>query len=155
MQESPGDLENPLVSRPVGPDGLACSCGQRGTSFPQGSSYTRSPQLWCGPVIKGRSSSSRLVPSPTSDRSDLGAFFQNTCYPLWFSLGGDDPSLGVDALGHQWPNMRLYAFPPVPLLQHVLSRIMDEGRELLLVAPHWPKRPWAADLNRRSMQPSL
>ena len=28
MQESPGDLENPLVSRHVGHDGLACSCGQ-------------------------------------------------------------------------------------------------------------------------------
>src|SRR4029434_208590 len=65
---------------------------------------------------------------------DLFANRQNTCCPLWFSLGGDDPSLGVDALGHQLPNMRLYAFPPVPLLQHVLSRIMDEGRELLLVA---------------------
>ena len=60
----------------------------------------------------------------------------------------------MDALAHQWPDMRLYAFPPIPLLQHVLSRIMEEGRELLLVAPHWPNRPWVADLNRMSVQPS-
>src|SRR4029434_8339071 len=50
--------------------------GSEARPFPQGSSYTRSPQLWCGPVIEGKSSSSRLVSSPTSDRTDLGAFFQ-------------------------------------------------------------------------------
>src|SRR4029434_3858253 len=44
--------------------------GSEARPFPQDSSYTRSPQLRCGPVIEGRSSSSRLVPSPTSDRSD-------------------------------------------------------------------------------------
>ena len=31
---------------------------------------------------------------------DLFANRQNTCCPLWFSLGGDDPPLGIDALGH-------------------------------------------------------
>src|SRR4029434_618424 len=48
---------------------------------------------------------------------------ENTCCPLWFSLGGDDPPLSIDALGHQWPNLLLYAFPPIPLLQQVLSRV--------------------------------
>src|SRR4029434_2381451 len=70
MQKSPGDLEDPLVSRRVGHYGLACSCA------------TRSPQLRCGPVIEGRSQSSRLVSSPTSDRSDLGAFFQGAGGPV-------------------------------------------------------------------------
>ena len=84
---------------------------------------------------------------------DLFANRQNTCCPLWFSLGGDNPPLGVDALSHQWPSLRLYAFPPVPLLQQVLCRIADEGRELLLVAPHWPSQPWLADLINMSVQP--
>src|SRR4029434_7283357 len=60
---------------------------------------------------------------------DLFANRQNTCCPLWFSLGGDDPPLGIDALA-------LYAFTPIPLLQQVLCRIADEGRELILIAPH-------------------
>ena len=74
---------------------------------------------------------------------DLFANRQNTCCPLWFSLGGDNPPLGMDALSHQWPSLHLYAFPPVPLLQQVLCRIVDEGRELLLVAPTGPvSRGW-------------
>ena len=83
---------------------------------------------------------------------DLFANRQNTCCPLWFSLGGDNPPLGIDALGHQWPDLRLYTFPPIPLLQQVLCRVADEGRELILIAPHWPNQPWAADLFNMSVQ---
>ena len=53
----------------------------------------------------------------------------------------------------QWQSLRLYAFPPVPLLQQVLCNIADEGRELLLVAPHWPSQLWLADLINMSVQP--
>src|SRR4029434_1326727 len=129
--------------------------------FPQGSSYSRSLQLRCGPVIEGRPSSSRLVFTPSGDTADLDAFRaqvdmfanrQNTCCPLWFSLRGDNLPLGIDALGHQWPDLRLYAFPPIPLLQQVLCRVADEGRELILIAPHWPNQPWAADLVNMSVQ---
>src|SRR4029434_5330246 len=56
--------------------------GNESRPFPQGSSYSRSPQLRCGPVIEGRPSSSRLVSTPTSDRSDLGAFFQGAGGPV-------------------------------------------------------------------------
>src|SRR4029434_11140293 len=56
--------------------------GSEARPFPQGSSYTRSPQLRCGPVMEGRSSSSRLVSSPTGDRTDLGAFFQGAGGPV-------------------------------------------------------------------------
>ena len=84
---------------------------------------------------------------------DLFANRQNTCCPLWFSLGGDNPPLGVDALSHQWPSLGLYAFPPVPLLQQMLGRIADEGRELLLIAHHRPSQPWVADLISMSVQP--
>ena len=79
---------------------------------------------------------------------DLFANRQNT----WFSLGGDNPPLGIDALGHQWPDLRLYAFPPILLLQQVLCRVADEGRELILIAPHWPNQPWVADLVNMSVQ---
>ena len=70
----------------------------------------------------------------------------NTHCPLWFSLGGDNPPLGVDALAHPWPKGRLYAFPPVALLPHILTRVREEHTSLLLVAPMWPNQPWFADL---------
>ncbi|XP_041961423.1 uncharacterized protein LOC121719692 [Alosa sapidissima] len=79
---------------------------------------------------------------------DLFASRQNTQCPLWFSLGGDSPPLGVDALAHPWPVGRLYAFPPVALLPHVLARVREEHQSLTLVAPRWPKQPWFADLCR-------
>ncbi|KAI3374147.1 hypothetical protein L3Q82_006008 [Scortum barcoo] len=49
---------------------------------------------------------------------DLFAARGNTHCALWFSLSSrDDPPLGVDAFAHRpWPMMRLYAFPPVPLI---------------------------------------
>src|SRR4029434_1228878 len=45
---------------------------------------------------------------------DLFANRQTTCCPLWCSLGGDTPPLGIDALGHQWPDLRLYDFVTHP-----------------------------------------
>src|SRR4029434_8084591 len=134
------------VTTPLGD--TTAPVGSEARPFPQGSSYTRSPQLRCEPVIEGRSSSSRLVSSPTSDRTDLGAFFQGAggrvrkqakhLLPALVLTRGRQPptTVGIDALGHQWPALRLYAFPPIPLLQQVLRRVADEGRELILIAPH-------------------
>src|SRR4029434_3790080 len=91
---------------------LACSCGQRGTSFRQGSSYTRSPQLRCGPVIEERSSSSRLVSTPTSDRPHLGAFFQGAGGLIRKQAEHLLPAL-VLARGRQPPTGHRRAGPPV------------------------------------------
>src|SRR4029434_11268462 len=136
--------------------------GSEARPVPQGSSYTRSPQLRCGAVIEGRSSSSRLVPSPTSDRSDLGAFFQGAGGPVRKQAEHLLPAL-VLARGRRSPTRHRRAgppvassspicFPPIPLLQQVLCRMGDEGRELILIAPHWPTQPWVADLVNMSVQ---
>lgn len=42
------------------------------------------------------------------------------------------------ALGHQ--------DPPLPLIPHIIRKILAEQAEVLLVAPMWPRRPWYADL---------
>ena len=69
---------------------------------------------------------------------------QNANRLLWFASGGsDNPPLGVDTLAHPWPDMRLYGFPPVPLIPHVLSRIMEQRRELLLVAESGQNLRWS------------
>src|SRR4029434_872011 len=83
--------------------------GSEARPVPHGSSYTRSPQLWCGPLIEGRSSSSRLVPSPTSD---LGAFFQGAGGPVREQAEHLLPAL-VFARGRRSPTRHRRAGPPV------------------------------------------
>ncbi len=53
---------------------------------------------------------------------DLFVSQESTQCPLWFSLS-HPTSLGIDALVHPWPDMKLYAFPPVKLIPAVLRRV--------------------------------
>lgn len=50
-----------------------------------------------------------------------------------------------DTLLHPWPSDLLYAFPPMPLIPRVIRRSLEEGAEVLLVAPHWPQHLWFTD----------
>lgn len=79
---------------------------------------------------------------------DLFASSETTNCPLWFSLADRSSPLGQDALAHDWPNVLLYAFPPLPLVSHTLHRVFKEGHRLLLVAPFWPGRTWFPLLRR-------
>ncbi|XP_074544637.1 uncharacterized protein LOC141804210 [Halichoeres trimaculatus] len=73
---------------------------------------------------------------------DLFASEASTHCPLWFSLAETTSPLGQDALAHPWPDGLLYAFPPMPLIRHVLQRVLQEGHRVLLIAPFWPGRSW-------------
>ncbi len=53
-----------------------------------------------------------------------------------------------DALAHDWPNLLLYAFPPIALLPQVVRRIRDQGHKVLLVAPLWRNQPWLSELTQ-------
>lgn len=55
---------------------------------------------------------------------------QSHC-PLFFSTGRDDPSLGIDAMAHRWPQGLLYA-SPFTLLQPLLHRVQVEEVSLIL-----------------------
>ncbi len=68
---------------------------------------------------------------------DLFVSQESSQCPLWFSLSSPAP-LGIDAFAHPWPNLRLYAFPPVKLIPAVLCRVKESVVHLLLVAPFWP-----------------
>ncbi len=76
---------------------------------------------------------------------DLFATRQTSHCPLWYSLTHPAP-LGLDAMVHTWPRLRLYAFPPIALLPGVLERVRRDGVRLLLVAPFWLGRVWFSDL---------
>ncbi|XP_062409095.1 uncharacterized protein LOC134100063 [Sardina pilchardus] len=77
---------------------------------------------------------------------DLFASKENTHCELFFSILDWDAPLGTDALAHTWPNVLLYAFPPVHLVPNVLARVRDGGLTLILVAPWWTNRPWLAEI---------
>lgn len=77
---------------------------------------------------------------------DLYASWENTHCPLFFSLSEADAPLGVDALSHPWPNVLLYAFPPLSLISPTLTRVREQGLSLILVAPWWPSKPWIAEI---------
>lgn len=77
---------------------------------------------------------------------DLFASRENAHCPLFFSLTDDSAPLGVDALAHQWPNVLLYAFPPISLIIPTLSRVREKGLSMILIAPRWPSRQWIAEI---------
>lgn len=79
---------------------------------------------------------------------DLFASRATTHCPQWFSLLELDSPLGQDALAHPWPDLLLYAFPPLPLLLMTLHRIEQSNHKVLLVAPFWPGRIWFPMIHR-------
>lgn len=53
-----------------------------------------------------------------------------------------------DALAHDWPNLLLYAFPPIALIPQVIRRVREQGHKVLLVALLWRNQHWVAELYR-------
>ncbi len=76
---------------------------------------------------------------------DLFASQESSQCPLWFSLSFPT-TLGIDAFAHPWPNVNLYAFPPIKLIPAVLCRVKVSGARLLLIAPFWPSQTWFSEL---------
>ena len=65
----------------------------------------------------------------------------------------DPTAWAVDALSISWENLDVYAFPPVALLNQVVSKVMDQGcRRMVLIAPDWPNMAWFWDLVTLSVQ---
>ncbi len=76
---------------------------------------------------------------------NLFATQESSQCPLWFSLSSPAP-LSIEAFAHPWPNVRLYAFPPVKLNPAVLCRVKKSGVRLLLIALFWPFQTWFSEL---------
>ena len=74
------------------------------------------------------------------------ALRENAHCQLYFSLTEENALLGVDALAQPWPNVLLYAFPPLSLISPTLTRVRDQGLSLILIAPRWPSKHWIAEI---------
>ncbi|KAL0191693.1 hypothetical protein M9458_014391, partial [Cirrhinus mrigala] len=66
---------------------------------------------------------------------DLFTSRENAHCPMFFSLRDDDAPLSMDALAHPWPNVLLYAFPPLCLISPTLAWVKEQSRTLILIAP--------------------
>ena len=71
--------------------------------------------------------------------------------PKFVSQVPDQTAWVVDALRLFWEDLDSYAFPPVSLLNKVVSKVMDQGCHRT-IAPGWPNMPWFWDLVGRSVQ---
>ena len=75
---------------------------------------------------------------------DLFASAQTFQLPKYFSRVQDPQAWAIDAMSFPWPGLRLFAFPPFSLLPRVLQKVAQDEADLLLIAPHWPQRPWVS-----------
>lgn len=85
---------------------------------------------------------------------DLFASHQNAHLPrfTWYSTQRAE---GTNALHCDWPPGLLYTFPPLPLISWVICKIISEGAEVILIAPHWLWKPLFLDLITLSLGESL
>ena len=84
---------------------------------------------------------------------DLFATKFNRKLPRFVSPVPDLLAWKVDALSVPWQDLDAYVFPPVALLGKVVSKLMDQGfNRVILIAPGWPNMPWFWDLVSMSVQ---
>lgn len=73
---------------------------------------------------------------------DLFATRQNRQVSSFWSLDPQEGPWAVDALTIRWEWDLAYAFPRLPLIPRVLSKIREDRAKVILIAPFWPKRAW-------------
>ncbi len=73
---------------------------------------------------------------------DLFATKLNHRLPLYMSPLPDPKALAVNALAASWNGLDAYAFPPTPLIQATLNKVVTSKVRLCLIAPCWPNQAW-------------
>ncbi|ETE72882.1 Zinc finger protein, partial [Ophiophagus hannah] len=76
---------------------------------------------------------------------DLFVTPQNTQVNRYFTRFPCQGAEGTNSLRSICARGLLYTFPPLPIIPTVIRKILEEWAELILLAPHWPRRPWFAD----------
>ena len=75
--------------------------------------------------------------------STLDTFASKETTPLkkYMSWMAYSNAVGRDAMLCKW-DAKTYLFPPVPLIQRTLNKIVEEEIEAILICPHWPSSLW-------------
>ena len=77
---------------------------------------------------------------------DLFASIHNRQTPIYCTWFPHPQAYTVDALSIPWQNLYGYAFPPICLIPNILQHMCQYQCQLILIAPHWPRRHWYPDL---------
>lgn len=82
------------------------------------------------------------IPTLGQPTIDLFASRINCKCKIYISWGPDPDSDHVDAFTISWKNEFFYAFPPFPLINKIIDKIIREKTEGILSVPKWPSQPW-------------
>jgi hypothetical protein len=78
---------------------------------------------------------------------DLFADRSNRKNPRFFSWRPDPDALAIDAFVQPWGDETLaYAFPPFVLIGRVITKVISDEANVLLIAPCWPGQSWCPAL---------
>lgn len=77
---------------------------------------------------------------------DLMASRHNRKVQRFVARSLDPQAHAVDALVIPWDFPLTYIFPPLALLPKVIKKVKRENTTTILIAPHWPRRSWFADI---------
>ena len=73
---------------------------------------------------------------------DLFASRLSSQLQRFFSWRPDLSAVATDAFLQDWKELRAYANPPWNLIGRVLSKVEEQGAQIILIAPVWPSQPW-------------
>jgi len=82
---------------------------------------------------------------------DLFALKLNSKLATYMSPVPEPEAWKVDSLVQSWRGLYAYAYPPTCLIRSVLSKIIADRAEVILIAPLWPHQEWFADLIKMSI----
>lgn len=77
---------------------------------------------------------------------DLFASIHNRQTQIFCSWFPHNQAYALDALSIPWQNLFGYAYPPICLIPKILQHMTQYKCQIILVAPHWPRRHWYPDL---------
>ncbi|XP_064415363.1 mitochondrial import receptor subunit TOM5 homolog isoform X3 [Latimeria chalumnae] len=86
---------------------------------------------------------------------DLLVSAANAVVPRFWSRWNEPEASDLDTLSNRWPAGLLYVFPPIPLIPRVIWKFRNEGRRMILIAPHWPRQVWFPFLLSLQQEPAL
>lgn len=81
---------------------------------------------------------------------DLFASRRNHRLPRFCTRYPEPGAWATDAFSVRWDGLYVYAFPPLGLVQRVLTVLSRSTATMLLIAPLWPNQPWFTLLLRLS-----
>ncbi len=138
--------ERTLLEAPLHSGRASLGMGSAHLAFAETNACTEQIEPWSRHVAMEQCAL-RGVNAPFVDVSEnLGHLWQGRGPPLHLRRQLSLPNLLFE--GHDWPNLLLYAFPPIALIPLVIRPVREQEHKVLLVAPLWRNQHWFSELSQ-------